>query len=232
MKILDVLQTIRRDPSLLERQLPELKGFLSKKAGKSGQGVANSIPDHEVCFADVLNSHGFLFLSKDVQPTVGFPYYHHQIGGTQTKIDFQIYETVNEKIVTIPVDLKHTNSKTFYLNDGWFDSDTIYIVSWTLKKINKVLIAYGNDIPTDEEQDYMNELIALKKKLNTERKNTGSLVPYIRFANQYKCDRFTEEFTNTQFEKVLSVLSVQSTELEPHSQSASQQTEVAQQTDE
>lgn len=236
MRLQNVVRSIRDTPELLERMLPDLRKFLTSKAGKSGQGVANSIPDHEVCFADVLNSNGFLFLSKDKPPLKGYPCYHHQLGGTQTKTDFHVYETINEKIVTTLIDLKHTNGKTFYLNDGWFETDTIYIVNWTEKKQQKVLIALGQDIPSDEEIEEFNRLLELKQLLNSNKRTTGSLVKYIRFANQYKCRAFTDEFVTSRFERVNAFLEkndspTQSIEQEPRFQSALQPMEVCQQTD-
>jgi len=207
--------------------MPSIVQVLSNKAGKAGQGVANSVPNHEACFANLLNKHGFLLLPKNKNPMYGFPCYHHQPGGTQAKTDFIVYETIGSKIVSINIDLKHTNSKTVYLNDGWFHKDTIYVISWTDKKQYKTLIAKGNDIPTEEENTAMRDLLELKKKLNSESKIVGSLMKYIRFANQYKCDSFTQEFVKSRFESVKTFLEMneqltQSTEQEPHFQSVSQ----------
>jgi hypothetical protein len=52
----------------------------------------------------------------------------------------------------------------------------------------------------------MNKLLAIKKKYNTEFKDVESLCTYIRFANRYKCTRFTPEFTELSFSKVNSYL--------------------------
>lgn len=229
MKLQTVFQAIRACPALLEKKNPDSLGFLTLKAGSSGQGVANSVPVHEACFADILNEHGFLFLDKASSPIRGFPCYHHQPGGTQTKVDFMVYETVGNKIVPFKIDLKHANGKTFYLNDGWFENDTLYVISWTQKKEHQVLIARGDEIPTEEERLAMDELIALKKKLNSENKTIGSLVRYIRFANQYKCDSFTSEFQLVKFQLVMEYLASHEqvselVEQEPHSQSVSQPT--------
>lgn len=225
MKILQVLAEIYETPSILEREVPDILAFLSAKCGKKGQSLSNNIPMHEACFADLLNKNGFLFLNKNIAPLLGYPCYHHQLGGNHTKVDFVLYETVGTCIVSVKFDLKHTNTKTFYLNDGWFHTDTIYIINWTLKKKHSVLIACGNEIPTKDEESEMRELLELKKRLNTEQNNVGSLVKYIRFANQYKCDMFTPEFAESRFQSVSAFLSSmsqpsESASQEQHSQSA------------
>jgi len=221
MRLQRVLQYIKDTPSVLERTIPHLKQILGSKSGKIGQGLANSIPGHEACFADVLNQHGFLFISKDKGPIHGHPCYHHQLGGTQTKTDFHVYETINDKIISFQIELKHSNGKTFCLNDGWFEPETIYIINWSLHKKHKVLIALGNDIPTNEEKEAMKELISIKKRLNSEKKTIGSLIRYVRFANKYKCDKFTPEFDKNAFAKLLTRLALP----ERHSQSVEQQTD-------
>jgi hypothetical protein len=102
-------------------------------------------------------------------------------------------------------DLKHSSSKSFYFNDGWFEKDLIYVISWTSTnpKKNNVLIGYGDDIPTEEENLEMERFVQFKKDCNKQNKKVGSLRKCVRFANQYSCERFTEEYTAERFTHVL-----------------------------
>jgi hypothetical protein len=176
------------------------------------QNSGNAPTPQEACFADLVEKHGFMFLSKDATaaPEDGL-YYIYQLKGSQREGDFYLREYKNGQVVIENVfDLKHTQTKTFYLNDGWFKEGIVYIVSWnkgTKKKPNHtVYIAFGEDIPSEEEKAYMTELIAFKVAKNTGEKKIGSLKPYIRFANQYTCERFTDETTKEHLEKVLASL--------------------------
>lgn len=177
---------------------------LKSRQKKGGQGVANQTTSHEGCFARLAEERGFKpWVEKDA-PTEPGLYYTHQTGGTQRAGDFQLYE-VGETTVSKAVELKHTVSKTFYLNDGWFDAGVVYVISWVdtgdrvgraaAPRIPRVLIANGEDIPTPEEAERYHEIREFLKKMNGGQKKTGSLRVYLRCANQYTCDRFTPEFT-------------------------------------
>jgi len=213
-----LVQTISGNAALLERKVPEMVAFLQEQmrqgksshgGGAEGQGTGNKVTDQEACFADVITKQfGFQILPKDAQSIESGLYYKYQLKGSQQSLDFGLYEyeggvVKNQTIV----DLKHTNSKKFYLNDGWFEKGVIYIINWnTGTKKNPILRAHivlGQDIYTPEEQACMEELIAFKRSKNTETKNVGSLYPYIRFANQYSCERFTSETATAHLNSVL-----------------------------
>lgn len=216
-----LFQTISGNPALLERKVPEMVAFLqeqlrqgktSNSGGAEGQGTGNKVTDQEASFADVITKQfGFQILPKKAESLDSGLYYKYQLKGSQQSLDFGLYEYEGGvvKHETI-VDLKHTNSKKFYLNDGWFEKDVIYIISWnTGTKKNPVLRAHivlGQDIYTPEEQACMEELIAFKRSKNTETKNVGSLYPYIRFANQYSCERFTPEAASAHLNSVLATI--------------------------
>jgi len=211
-KVLNTLNLIVATPSLLERRLPEKIAFLHRQGNMEAQNSGNAPTPQEACFADLVEKHGFMFLSKDATaaPEDGL-YYIYQLKGSQREGDFYLREYKNGQVVNENVlDLKHTQTKTFYLNDGWFQKGVIYIVSWnkgTKKKPNHtVYIAFGEDIPSEEEKAYMTELIGFKVAKNTGEKKIGSLKPYIRFANQYTCERFTDETTKEHLEKILASL--------------------------
>ena len=71
----------------------------------------------------------------------------------------------------------------------------------------------------------MTELISLKKRLNEKYKKLDSLRVYFRFANQYLCKKFTDDFTSDKLNIVQCSLTLpleepsEYKEMEPHSQS-------------
>jgi hypothetical protein len=192
------LQSLRIDPQLLKQEYPEMIKFLHIMTDKKGQGSGNKPTSQEACFAVEAQKLGFKF--EEVNTNGCFIKY--QPYGTQRSIDFILTELLDGTIKSIKIDLKHTNTKTFYWNDGWFENDVIYVVSYTQKKQNKIYIGYGEDTPTEQDKLDMAEIVEFKKKWNSENKNTGFLRKYLRFANQYSCDQFTDEFSREKFESI------------------------------
>jgi hypothetical protein len=198
-KTISILTNIHEHPGLLERKLPEMVAFLQKQGDADSQGTGNKVTDQEACFADIATKEGFTFLPKDIEPKLKGLYYQYQLKGSQQSLDFALCEfksggKLERKYI---LDCKHTNTKTFFLNDGWFEKDVIYLVNWnqgTKGKPNlKLYIALGQEIPSEEEKDSMKKLQELKIDINKNTENVGSFRPYVRFANQYKCDRFKEK---------------------------------------
>ena len=203
-----IFHTIRSNPSILRQDIPAMVAKLQSQAKADSQGTGNKVTAQEASFAAVLESNGVQFQPKDAEvPTTPGYYYLYQVNGSQQSIDFQVFESDGKSIVRkVNLDLKHTSSDVFFLNDGWFSKDVIYIVTWNRrtsqprKRITSevaTFIALGQDIPSVAENALMEELLTIKKKYNTEFKGVDSLCTYIRFANRYKCDRFTPEFTET-----------------------------------
>jgi hypothetical protein len=217
-----VLDAIRANPLLLRQSMPEMERKLQRHAGKvvlaegetsAAQGTGNKVTGQEASFAAVLESHGFVLQAKDKEIVTAGKYYYYQVNGSQKSIDFRLVQHNGTKVLSsADFDLKHTVSDVFFLNDGWFHENVIYVVSWMRKtsepRKKKVVepatfIGLGQDIPTKEETALMEELLAIKKKYNTEFKGCGSLCTYIRFANRYTCARFTKEYTDECYEKVV-----------------------------
>jgi hypothetical protein len=186
-------------------------------------GSGNQPTDQEVSFADVLEDTGFQFLPKstDMLSCVAGYYYRYQVNGTQQSIDFQVQEKeeTGTWLPPISMDLKRTSSDVFFLNDGWFSDDVMYVISWErriseprkrLIREKTVYIGWGATIPTPEETAYMKELQAIRTKINTETKGVGSLLTYVRFANRYSCQRFTPEVTEAAWSALHSSLSLSS----------------------
>lgn len=199
--IVDLLKEINEHPELLKKKNPTLSNYLQQQGDSTSQGTGNKVTDQEGCFAELLEAFGYKFIPK-TSPSVDENYYRYQPRGTQRNIDFEVFDKKLNKIFKF--DLKHTNSKSFYLNDGWFEDGVIYVINWSPKKDNnKVLIGYGEDIPTEEEKQDMKEFIKFKKDSNKFLKKVGSLRKYLRFANQYSCQTFTETFSTEKFNLAL-----------------------------
>jgi hypothetical protein len=208
------LSQLSKNPALLRRDagtISSIKKQLHSQGDSNSQGTGNQIMDQETCFAAALEEGGFKYSSVAIPPVEAGLYYIYQLNGTQRSIDFQAYDWVDgAKRSSLNFDLKHTKTNTFFLNDGWFHENIVYVVSWMRKtsapRKKKVVeaatfIALGQEIPTDEEVKLYEELCAIKKKYNTDYKGAGSFHCYLRFANTYKCDRFTPEFTEECLDK-------------------------------
>jgi hypothetical protein len=157
-------------------------------------------------------------------------YYWYQPAGSQKSGDFLLFRSEGgTKKDEVLFDAKHTNSATFYLNDGWFNQDTIYVVSFSesagrgLGRKKICFVGLGQDIPTENDTMIMNHYNDFKKAENSKRKDMKPdfLSVYIRFANQYSTKQFTPEFISDRFKKTVSWLlpSAGQTPMEPHSQS-------------
>ena len=210
------LLQLSKNPALLRREISpisSIKKHLHSQGAANSQGTGNQVTDQETCFAAALEEGGFKYSSAALPPVDEGLYYIYQLNGTQRSIDFQAYDWINgAKRSLLNFDLKHTKTDTFFLNDGWFHENIVYIISWMRKVLNpqgktsaprkkKVVeaatfIALGQEIPSEEEVKLYEELCAIKKKYNTDYKGAGSFHSYLRFANTYKCDRFTPEFTD------------------------------------
>ena len=200
------LQKLRTFPSLLKSKYPDIIKFLHESTDKKGQGTGNMPTLHESCFAHEAFIHGFTFLKNSEVPMANGAYLKYQPNGTQKSIDFVLIEKVDDVIKIFEFDLKHTNSKSFFWNDGWFENGVIYVISYTVKKNDKLYIGFGHETPTPKDVEDMDRMVQFKKKWNSENKDDGFLKKYVRFANRYSCDQFTDEFTNARWASVESHL--------------------------
>ena len=204
----NIFRAVAADPSLLKKS-PAATVALLQSQGKEGtQGTGNKVTDQEGSFADVATAHGFIFLPKGVSTVADGLYYLYQLKGSQKEGDFGLREVSGGRVTKeVVIDLKHSLSKGIMLNDGWFQPDVVYVISWnagTPKKPSlKTYIALGQDIPSEEEQKFMTELREFKAAKNSgTAKKVGSLMPFIRFANKYSCERFTDEQAAGHLERV------------------------------
>lgn len=202
--LLAVLRDVHKNPgSLLGTAPAEILERLQTQANSKAQGTGNKVTNQEACFAVVLERHGFRFRDKfRSEPLSDGLYYIYQLKGSQQAGDFAVEEVCQGHTTLKVLDLKHTLTKIFYFNDGWFSKDVIYVISWnagTAKRpVPRVHIGLGQHIPTAEENEAMRQAVAFKQAKNSTTSRVGSLYFYVRFANRYGCERFTEEADVTQ----------------------------------
>ena len=208
---MQLLQSISANPALLEGTANEKATFLQRQGNLQAQGTGNKVTDQEACFAMEVEKASFRFLAKATAPGADGLYYQYQVNGSQQEGDFRLCEFKDNVMVNYHLfDLKHTNSKKFYFNDGWFQDGVIYVISWnagTKKYPNlKAHIALGQEVPSEAEKKFMAELQAFKKDKNTNTNRVDCLFPYIRFANQYSCENFGEETRKAHLASVMKLV--------------------------
>lgn len=212
-KIIQALTHMREAPAELEMKNVVMFQKLTEYMKTTGQGSANEVKHHEANIAEKFESHGFLLAPRNTLPETDGYYYVYQAGGSQQKGDFMLFWMLDGEMQSkIIFDAKHSNGKSIYLNDGWFEEDTIYIVSFNAgtAKYPKptCLIGLGQHIPTEKDSEEMRRIIKIKQELNKNEKDTTTdfLRKYFRFANQYSCKQFTDDFMTDRFEKTLAWL--------------------------
>lgn len=200
-----VCRTIAADPTLLLRVGdPAIKAKLKgdKEKGKktmmttASENARNGVTNQEVCFAQVVESKGFKFLTKDTQPHTNGLFYKYEVNGSQQSGDFALMSGKD----CVLFELKHGNTSSIMLNDGWFDKDVVYVISYTRGKVHCVHIALGQDIPSAIESadrcaaQKLNALV--KAQLKPLNKKESSVRFFPRFANSYSCIGFREKSTS------------------------------------
>jgi hypothetical protein len=180
-----------------------------------GQSSANEVKPHEACIASVFQSRGFILAPRNIVPKEDGMYYWYQRAGSQQSGDFLLFWVFNgKKQSDVLFDAKHANSETIFLNDGWFNEDTIYIVSYSKSggrgKARKYtcFIGLGQDIPTEKDSTIMASYNEIKREMNMKRKSREPdyLAVYVRFANQYSTKQFTDEYAEDRLKKTVSWL--------------------------
>lgn len=196
-----VCQLCFENPDDLKRKATDFPIILSQFKEQRISGET----DHEVCFASILERVGFKFLLKKRKNdhlkllsflTDGF-YYIYQVNGSQQSLDFQTILIVKHQVLRVcSYELKHSNTNCFYLNDGWFLDNVIYIITWRMRERIKTLVALGQSIPSNIDKKMYEKCLEIKKILNSQTKThpNMSLKIYNRFANRYSCHSFTNDY--------------------------------------
>ena len=210
-KLINTLKFAYENPSCLiidekeEKEEKEYKIILEKLIGKT---KGNKPTNQEICFAKLLEKNDFLFSHKpdkkknkeeikedkedkeDKEEIKQEGYlYIYQPNGTQRSPDFSVgYYKDGIKVSEVLFDLKSTSSKKIYLNDGWFEEDIVYMITYRIKKKDFCLISFGKYIPTPVEIEAKNKIDKIKKQFNTEFNTIENFHIYFRFANTYNID--------------------------------------------
>ena len=200
--ITTLLKTLRDDPSLLRHNHSSMVRFLHRQGDLSlTDGFGNAPTAQEASFAIEAEKLGFKFIKNTETPEDGL-FYKYQLNGSQSKIDFVLYEGSK----TVRFDLKSGKSETFYWNDGWFEEGVIYVISYKSKKAEKIYVGLGQESYEECDNLAWNAVRETIKKMNKELKNTKFLKIYNRLANQYSCKQFTSEFSEERFNSLLRTL--------------------------
>jgi hypothetical protein len=192
-KLLNIINDIMVNPTdFIQSQPPQdLINKLDSKTKKNrGQGRANGNTTQEASFAYLLEQNGITSIDKSVKTNMDGLYYIYQPNGTQRVPDFTVFEC-HETVKTwsIDIDMKQSSTNKIVLNDGWFNVNTIYILSYK----SNVLIGLGQHIPSEREKAKYEEVVKIKRQLNSVSKRVENFEVYFRTANQYNCAHFTQE---------------------------------------
>ena len=194
--ILTFLQKLRMFPDLLVDEYPQMSKFLHRQGNLLlKKGFGNAPQDQETCFAVEAEKHGFRFLPKGIDPQYDGGYYKYQLHGSQQGIDFMLIEVVDGMSSNVEFELKSGKGMSFYWNDGWFQKDVIYMISYKQKKVNKLYIGYGDESYEADDNLAWHAIRATIKEMNGVAKNTKFLRIYNRLANQHSCKQFTDAFS-------------------------------------
>jgi hypothetical protein len=197
-----LLITLRDNPSLLRGEYPEKIKCLHRQGDLSlPKGFGNVPTDQEASFAIEAEKLGFTFIPNTETPGEGL-FYKYQLNGSQSKIDFVLFEGSK----SVKFDLKSGKKEIFYWNDGWFEKDVVYVISYSVKKVEKLYIGLGQESYEECDNLAWNTIRETIKNMNKEAKNTKFLKIYNRLANQYSCKQFTPEFTEERFDSVIKFL--------------------------
>lgn len=220
-KFVPIINHLRNNPLLLKKKCPDTIVRLQSQGNPEAEGTGNKVTNHEAAFANKLEEYGFTFISKNKKndhlnnlPNEGY-YYIYQVNGAQASIDFEVMY-INDGIIkeSYKIDCKHSTSDKIMLNDGWFEEDVLYLMTWTSKKEVKFFIGNGTLFTTKEEQEFMREIRKKKADLNLGTKYIGNLNVYWRCANSYNLRKFTDEFINNSINKTISSLENEASSVE------------------
>jgi hypothetical protein len=197
-----LLITLRNNPPLLRGHYPDKIKCLHRQGDLSlPKGFGNAPTDQEASFAVEAEKLGFKFIKNTESPGDGL-FYKYQLNGSQSNIDFVLIEGTK----SVQFDLKSGKNDSFCWNDGWFEKDVIYVISYKSKKVEKIYIGLGQESYEECDDVAWKAVRETIRKMNKELKNTKFLGIYGRLANKYSCKQFTTEFTEERFSSVLRTL--------------------------
>jgi hypothetical protein len=203
-KFIPLIKYLERTPLALKKTCPKMMKRLQSQGNIEVEGLGNKVTNHEAAFATVLEEFGFVWIPKNkkndhlkVLPKEGY-YYIYQENGTQAAIDFKIMYIKDSDICeSYKIDCKHSTCEKIKLNDGWFEADVLYVITWTSKKIVQFFIGYGSLFTTEEENEFRRMIRLKQKELNSGLKKVGNLNVVWRCANEYSLKGFNATVAQT-----------------------------------
>jgi len=212
-KFAPIIRRIIATPQILKLKCPEMEKRLQGQGKADSEGTGNKVTNHEAAFATVLEEFGFTWLPKNKKndhlrdlPTEGF-YYIYQANGSQAAVDFEVFRVADRQIKeSYKIDCKHSNNEIAMLNDGWFDKDTLYVMTWTAKKVVKGLVAFGSTFTTKEDDKMYKETRRIIADLNSQPKKGANFSRYFRCANQFHLKTFTDDFIQSCTEATFDIM--------------------------
>jgi hypothetical protein len=200
-KFIPVIKTIMATPLVLKGLYPEVIQRLQTQGNADSQGTGNKVMPHEAAFAVLLESSGFTWIPKKKKndhlkdlPKSGF-YYIYQANGSQAAVDFEVFSVEAGAITeSYKIDCKQSTSETIMLNDGWFHSDTLYVMTWASKKVVKNMVAFGNTFITKDDDELYKDTRRIIADLNAKPKKGINFLRYFRCANQFSMKAIDSTF--------------------------------------
>jgi len=221
------------DAQCLKQKVPAMAAKLQSQGRSDTDGTGNKVTNHEAAFAAVLEQHGFTWIPKHKKddhlaslPSQGL-YYIYQVNGSQQAVDFQLMYVESNKIQQyVNIDCKYSSSATIMLNDGWFDKDIVYLVTWNpTKSTTKNFVGLVQHFTTEKDATLYAEVRKTIKQLNTSTEKGDCFKPYFRLASQYSVKGWDDSFIEKNHQEVLRWLQSASVVSPPGASSSAQQQE-------
>lgn len=181
----------------------------SSAIGLSGDDTIKNTSTQEKTVPLILHQHNIKTIPTDNKIIPHKRYYIQHINGSQKTPDLTIisFDEDNHPYGRIDIELKSSKTNRIMMNDGFFKSSTIYIIKYVYNKKPSTMIAFGSDIPTEQEISMYNQVRDDLKSLRFKYKDVGTnnFGIYPRLANFYQID-FSYERIVGNFENAISRL--------------------------
>lgn len=210
------LQQLYDEPMLLKQHRSDIYKKLKSQGRQGTENHVSKVTEHEAAMATFLESKGFHFLEKtatrdisSLVPNVDGYYYMYEPNGSQKAPDIRLLQVKDSKIqLSLDVDLKHSTNKIIKLNDGFFDKDIVYVITFKRNSKGNFLtaIALGQDIVTEKSIEKYKADRELKNKINKDENDVDGYCNYWRFAASFNCERFSDEWRKERLHSVFTWL--------------------------
>lgn len=198
-KLVQKTEEFDKVANMLKNEMKQRKPWMTRREEER-------VTIQEVCFTQLLMENGFRFRSKysseDEEHQEEGLIFQFQLNGSQQGPDFTLGWFVNEDtgmVSPLAVELKSSRKANLSMNDGWFQENVIYLLSWYQSKLPRVHIGMGHHIRTEADHRFFLRLRQLQQEQNRKIREEKSKNPEIfiqptqRASNHYPCSRFTPD---------------------------------------